>query len=106
VAEHAVIVHLALAGGEMGSPDERAQLMKLQDQISAAIDAAGVGQFDGDEWGGDECVLYMYGADADRLFDAVRPVIAKLPPRSGSFAIKRRGDAGDPSAKEERVSLS
>ena len=106
MAEHAVIVHLALAGGEAGSPDERARLVKLQDEVSAAVDAAGVGLFDGDEWGGGECVLYLYGADADRLFDAVRPVIAKLPPRSGSFAIKRRGDAGDPNAKEERVALS
>jgi hypothetical protein len=36
----------------------------------------------------------------------VRPVLMKLPPRSGSYAIKRRGDAGDPNAKEERVALS
>lgn len=101
-----MIVHLALAGGEMGSPDERATIMKLQDEISAAIDAAGVGEFDGDEWGGNECVLYLYGEDADRLFDAVHSVIAKLPPRSGSYAIKRRGEASDPNAKEERVTLS
>jgi hypothetical protein len=101
-----VLVHLVLAGGEMGSPEERATIMKLQDDVSAAIAAAGVGEFDGDEWGANECVLYMYGEDADRLFDAVRPVILKLPPRSGSYAIKRRGDADDPNAKEERVALS
>jgi hypothetical protein len=46
-----VIVHLALSGGEAGSDDERARLMKLQDEVSAAVDAAGVGLFDGDEWG-------------------------------------------------------
>ena len=101
-----MLVHLALAGGEMGSPDERATIIKLQDEVSAAIDSAGVGEFDGDEWGGNECVLYMYGEDADPLFDAVRPVLMKLPPRSGSYAIKRRGDASDPNAKEERVALS
>jgi len=33
-------------------------------------------------------------------------VIAKLPPRAGSFAIKRRGDASDPNAEEERLSLA
>jgi hypothetical protein len=100
-----VIVHLALAGGDAGSQDERERIMKLQDEVAAAIDAAGVGQFDGDEWGGGECVLYMYGPDADRLFDTVRAVVTKLPPRAGSFAIKRWGDAGDASAKEEKVSL-
>jgi hypothetical protein len=105
LAEHAVIVHLTLAGGEMGSPDERAEIATLQEEVSAVIDAVGVGEFDGDEWGGNECVLYMYGEDADRLFDAVRPVLLKLPPRSGSYAIKRQGDAGDANAKEERVSL-
>lgn len=72
-------VHLALASGDIGSPEERATIMKLQDAVSAAIDTAGVGEFDGDEW---------------------------RPPRSGSYAIKRRGDAGDPNAEEERVALS
>jgi hypothetical protein len=38
----------------MGSPDERATIMKLQDEVSAAIDSAGAGEFDGDEWGGNE----------------------------------------------------
>jgi hypothetical protein len=38
-----VIVDLALAGGEMGSPDERATITKLQDEVSAAIDSAGRG---------------------------------------------------------------
>jgi hypothetical protein len=28
----------------MGSPDERATIMKLQDEVSAAIDSAGVGE--------------------------------------------------------------
>jgi hypothetical protein len=90
----------------MGSPDERARLVKLQDEVAAAVAAAKVGEFDGDEWGGGECVLYLYGPDADRLFAAVRPVIAKAAPRAGSFAIKRRGEAGDPNAAEERVSLA
>ncbi len=44
-----MIVHLAPAGGEMGSPDERTHVAKLQDEISAAIDAMAVGEFDGDE---------------------------------------------------------
>jgi hypothetical protein len=63
LAEHAVIVHLTLAGGEMGSPDERAEIATLQEEVSAVIDAVGVGEFDGDEWGGNECVLYMYGEE-------------------------------------------
>lgn len=61
--EHAVIVHVPLAGGDMDSPDEVRRLFALEDQLEKAISAAKVGEFDGNEFGGSECVFYMYGLD-------------------------------------------
>jgi hypothetical protein len=47
----------------------------------------------------------MYGLDADALFRAAEPIIREARPRPGSFAVKRRGAAGDSDAKEETIQL-
>jgi hypothetical protein len=106
MAEHAVIAHLRLSGGDMGSPAERARLEALEDELEQAIRSAKAGEFDGNEFGGNECVLYMYGPDADRLFATVEGVLGALPPSPGSYVIKRFGAADDRGAREERVDLA
>src|SRR5688572_26472625 len=70
MSEHAVIVRF-----RYGSTD-LTPLFELEDQLTAAIESAGVGEFDGNEVAqdGSDGSLYMYGPDADRLFEAVRPV--------------------------------
>lgn len=88
----------------MGSPDEVSRLFALEVQLQKAIRESKVGEFDGNEFGGNECVFYMYGPDANALFAAVHPAIAAAAPR-GSYAIKRYGSADDPGAREERVEL-
>lgn len=54
------------------------RLFELEEQLTAAIEAAGVGMFDGDEIAtdGSDGTLFMYGPDADKLFEVVRPVLA------------------------------
>jgi hypothetical protein len=46
----------------------------------------------------------MYGPDADALWGAVEPIV-RAAAQAGSFVVKRRGAAGDPNAKEERIEL-
>jgi hypothetical protein len=101
--EHAVIVHLRLSDAGFGSFEEREALLALQDQIAEAIKAAKGGEFDGDEVGEGECVLFMYGTDADRLFAAIEPILKTSPLALGGYGIKRYGEAGDPDSKEVRV---
>jgi hypothetical protein len=69
--EQAVIVHFAYGQTDLGP------LFELEDQLIAVIDAAGVGEFDGNEVArdGSDGYLYMYGPDADRLFEAIRPIL-------------------------------
>ena len=98
---HAVIVSVALPGADQsdeGSPD----MFQLADRFDAAVRAAGVGEFDGDEFGEGEAVFYMYGPDADRLFAAVMPVLREVNAPQGSYVRKRYGPPG---AREERISL-
>ncbi|WP_257168372.1 hypothetical protein [Bradyrhizobium sp. SRS-191] len=103
--EQAVIVHLPLKEGQFGSERECADIADLADRLSKAIDDHNVGEFDGDEFGGGRCVLYMYGPNADRLFEVIAPVLKTTPSVRGGFVIKRYGEARDPAATEVRVNL-
>ncbi|MHC4745531.1 MAG: hypothetical protein ACYS8Z_26755 [Planctomycetota bacterium] len=101
--EHAFIVQLKLSNDDFGTEEERNTIHNLSDKLSAAIDSAGVGEFDGDEFGGGTCTLYMYGPDADALFATVDPVLRSSTLSKGATAVKRYGEATDPDAKEEKV---
>ena len=101
--DHAVIAHLPLSNGDMGTEEERDVIFLLEDRLSAAIERAGAGEFDGNEFGAGECVLYMYGPDADRLYDTIVPHLQMAAAARGGYAIKRYGEATDPSAREVRV---
>lgn len=103
-AEHAVITHLPLSGGDYGSRRERRAVQKFEDRIERAVAAIG-GEHDGNEFGGGEAVLYTYGPDADALFQAIRNSLGRFTPQEGAYAIKRYGAADDPNARDERVPL-
>jgi hypothetical protein len=70
--EHAVIAHFDYAADSLDA------LFDVEQQLEAAINAAGVGEFDGNEIAVDlsDGSLYMYGPDAEALFAVVRPILA------------------------------
>jgi hypothetical protein len=103
MAQHAVLVHLKLGGGEFGTGDEVESIHDLSDQLLEAIEEREVGEFDGDEFGDGRCMLFMYGPDADALFAVVEPILRASPLSRGGHAIKRYGEAGDENAREVRV---
>jgi hypothetical protein len=105
MAEHAVIAHLRLSSGGLGTPAERQRLLELEGKLEKSIKKAGAGEFDGNEFGVGECVWYMYGPDAEALYGAVEGIIREAATVTGSFVLKRRGAPGDPNANEERVQL-
>jgi hypothetical protein len=97
--EQAVVVYVKLSGGAQGSKEERDAIHRMTDRLSEAIMIKGVGEFDGDEFGGFEGVLFMYGSDADRLFEAIFPLLRQWPALKGGHAIKRYGPPGSRVAK-------
>jgi hypothetical protein len=102
--EHAVIVHFKLSDDEHGTLEERESVFALENELERAIESMTAGEFDGNEFGGGEAVLYAYGPDADALFAAMEAPLRNFSNRS-AFAILRYGDAADASAKERRVTL-
>ena len=104
MAEHCVKIHLKLTH-EHGSEEEIEQIRALEETLEDEIEKHGVGEFDGDEFGGGECVLYIYGPDADRLFDAIKAPLQSSPFRRGGYVVKRYGPPED-GIKEETIRLS
>ena len=103
--EHAVIVHLRLDDNKFGTVQKRALLRGLQDELAEAIEEADAGEFDGDEFGQGECVVYMYGPDADLLYSTIESVLQRSSHAKGGLVVKRYGDASDPDAREMRIQL-
>jgi hypothetical protein len=103
--EHAVLVYIKLSDANMGSEKERNDCHALEDRMERSIKTKQAGEFDGDEFGEGFCTLFMYGPDADALFNAVESDLRAAPLLAGSYAIKRYGPATDPTARETRVVL-
>ena len=102
-AEQAVIVHYNLSDDEYGLTDEREAVFRLEDRLESLIERNKVGEFDGNEFGGGEAVLYCYGPNADRLFEVIEHELRSFSARP-AYAILRYGDA-DRSTTERRVNL-
>jgi hypothetical protein len=98
--DHAVLVHLALRG-EYGSAADREAVFALEDRLEAAIEAMDAGELDGNEFGGGEVVLYLYGPSKDRLWDAVEADVRAVA-TPGSFVLLR---PGGPDVVPERIDL-
>ncbi len=96
--EHAVIAHLRLTGDGFGDADQRELVYQAARTMATAAEKAGVGEVDGNEFGGGEAVVYAYGPDADALFEVLEPTLRGLPLRPAHVML-RRGDT------ESRVDL-
>ena len=103
--KHAVIAYLKLSDKCFGSGQERANFHHLSDHLAEAIRQRGVGEFDGDEFGSGQCVLFMYGEDADALFAAIELILRASPPAKGGRVVKRYGEPSDKNARQLSILL-
>ncbi|WP_158231190.1 hypothetical protein [Bradyrhizobium sp. C9] len=89
MAEHAVIIAFRY---ESTSLD---RLFELEDFLQKAISGSGVGKYDGNEIAADgsAATLYMYGPDADRLFEVVVPILRARSFMKGARVKRRYGSA-------------
>ena len=90
--EQSVHVFIKLSGEMEGDNDDA--IYALEEELSRLIEGWKVGDFDGDEWGGGYCQLFMYGPNADTLFDTIAPVLMARTEIPFSYAVKRYGPPG------------
>lgn len=99
--EQSVIVHF-----EYGNSDW-APFFEFEKTLEASIAAASVGEYDGNELAvdGSDGTLFMYGPNADKLFELIKPQLATSKLLKNVEVTLRYGAADDPSARESQVRL-
>jgi hypothetical protein len=89
-----IAAYFKLSAPNFGTIDEMKEIHRFTGQLAEAIEASKAGVYDGDEFGEGECGLFMYGPDADRLFDVVYPLLSSWKKMRGGRIIKRYGQPG------------
>ncbi|HTQ39229.1 MAG TPA: hypothetical protein VMJ32_09375 [Pirellulales bacterium] len=91
--EQAVLVYL----DGVGLPNhiyQECELATIEDRLMATIEDSNLGEFDGNEIGPKETVLYMYGPDAEKLFAGIELTLRNYPLCQGARIIIRHGGPG------------
>ena len=72
-----LLVVIPLSDHHMGTRPEQARIQTFADELAAAVAAAEVGEYEGDELGGGEYVLFFCGPDEERLLSVLRPLLQR-----------------------------
>jgi len=95
VNDQAVIVNVPLQGAS-GDFD---YIEELGERLRERLAESDIGEFDGDVVGEDWGVIYLYGRDADRLWQTVEDLVREASPPAGTNVVKRHGPPGAPEAR-------
>lgn len=99
--EHAVIVYF----DNYGSTD-LTNLFAVEDRLRAAIEGCGLGEVDGHEINtdGSDGTFYVYGQDADAMFEAIKPILLSEGWLREAKVLMRYGPPED-GVREKRIKL-
>jgi hypothetical protein len=99
--EEAVIVHF-----DYGRKDW-SRFFEFEKALEEAIARANVGEYDGNELAvdGSDGSMYMYGADADKLFAVVKPHLLAASFLRNIVVTLRYGAVTDTAARQKRIEL-
>jgi len=90
--ERDLLIILRLSNRQMGTSEERAEIAALADQLEAAVLEANLGEYDGDEYGGGECILFFCGPDEMELIACLRPLLLRTPYARGARFVRLVAD--------------
>jgi len=91
--EQAVLVFLDGTGLPDGIYRE-CDLATIEDRLSEVIECNRLGEFDGNEIGSGGATLFMYGPDAERLFEGIEGILRDYPLCRGARVVIRYGEPG------------
>lgn len=98
--EHLVRLHIPL-DGDFGNPDQIERWNSLEDVLNEAAEASGTGSLDGNEIGGGEYTIWLYGKAGGPLADVVERAAREFVVPPGTTLFVRHGGVEDRSAREE-----
>ena len=88
--DQAVLVYFDV----LNLPKEINDIYDLEDQLIEVIESKSLGEFDGNEFGPDGAVLYMYGPSAEDLFSSIEPILHANPLCQNARVVIRQGGPG------------
>ena len=94
-------IHIDLSNHQMGTSKERTELQNFADRLESAVVEAGAGEYDGDELGGGECVMFFSGPDAQAIFSALHPLMRHNPLARGA-RVHLQDETGNEVVKQLR----
>lgn len=100
--ERDLLVVLPLSNRSMGTHQERTSIEALADELERAVEQAGVGEYDGDEFGGGEGVLFFCGPEEAPLLGVLRQHLQRSPVARGAHIV-RLVEAADGELRRERL---
>lgn len=102
--EQDLLVVLRLSNRMMGVASERQAIEAFADELEHAVTEAGVGEYDGDELGGGECILFFCGPDIDAMLTVLQPLLKRAPLCRGGHLVRMvTGPDGTP--ERQRIPL-
>jgi hypothetical protein len=102
--EQDLLVVLRLSNRMMGTARERMDLEAFAEELGAAVAEAGVGEYDGDELGAGECLLFFCGPDVEQLQAVLSPLLKRSPLARGAHFV-RMVEGPDGHSQQQRVPL-
>lgn len=102
--EQDLLVVLRLSNRLMGTAGERQAIEAFADELEQAITEAEVGEYDGDELGGGECILFFCGPDIDALLRVLQPLLKRSPLCRGGHLVRLVAGA-DGTMERQRIPL-
>ena len=102
--EQDLLVVLRLSNRLMGTNQERQDIQALADDLAAAVEASGFGEYDGEELGAGECTLFFCSQDPEQLLTFLRPLLKRSPLCRGAQIVRMVADEeGNPTAKRQNL---
>ena len=94
--EHCVLIVLQFPKGKLDEREALDAVFELEHILSEVIELAKVGRCDGNEFceSPDESsvTFFIFGSDADKIYESISPILAKLPSLPGSYVLKQYND--------------
>lgn len=100
---HAVLMHVVLPGDDAAREEALGGLSEMEVQAAEAVGRAGAGEAKPAGLVEGAWEVWYFGADAEKIWQALMPVLETKPFRKGSRVTKYFGVPGQ--AREERVNL-
>jgi hypothetical protein len=107
--DHAIIVTFYNFGEKFWNEERRPldPLFDLEDEILERLNGKEVGELDGHEIAvdGSDGFLFLYGPDADALYQVIEPVLRASKVTQGGHATLRYGAYNTPNVREKYIEI-